>query len=210
MDQEWAVVDQRIKDMEEVIKTLRGSINDLRKAAQPLRIEHVNKSLKSEAEELQKWTVGVSWYLVLLIVVCVAGGIRLFLQVVNGGAVNGLMMLLSIFAGTLGSSVSALRSVMDRRAHGWEFSTGLKYPEEQPPDKFSRGMVSSFLLRPVLGGALGWIVYVGALSGYLFPAGDPRMEGWVEKMIFWSFLGGLFAKTLLDKLNELFKQLVGQ
>ncbi|WP_299443302.1 hypothetical protein [uncultured Aquimarina sp.] len=112
-----------------------------------------------------------------------------------------------ILSGILGSSVSALISALQRKANGWEFKNGLKYPNDSPKDKFSIRMSSFFMTRPILGILSGFIIYYGFQVIGVFQI---HSEGLKEaSLIFWSILAGLFAKSMIEKLKDVFKNLVG-
>ncbi len=109
-------------------------------------------------------------------------------------------------AGFLGSSIAAIRSALDRRANGFEFKNGIKYPRDEPKSKFSLSMANYFMLRPLLGLFAGIIIYFGIDR---FMKSEPTQIN-IENTIFWSLLAGLFAKTLIDKLLDIFKSVFGK
>lgn len=76
-------------------------------------------------------------------------------------------LLLTIYAGALGSSVMALRSVIERIANGWELSDGTKLPASEPEDKFVARMIPGFLARPFLGSAVGFFNLPDRYRGFL-------------------------------------------
>ena len=118
---------------------------------------------------------------------------------------------LCVLGGTLGSSVSALLSAGDRISHGWEFSGGTKYPMDEPKDKFVARMVPLFMVRPFLGSAMGLLVYVGLTGGYLIAVQNAQGAAFSrEGLLFLAFLGGLFAKTFIEKLRAMFDTLFGK
>ena len=71
---------------------------------------------------------------------------------------------------------------------------------------FSQRMANFFLFRPALGIIAGLLIYFGMEAKYF---GDTGLEQ-QAKVIFWSLLSGLFAKTLIGKLKDLFDGLVGK
>jgi hypothetical protein len=120
-------------------------------------------------------------------------------------------ILLCVLGGTLGSSISALLSAADRISHGWEFSKGEKYPLPQPEDKFVARMVPFFIVRPFLGSAMGLLVYVGLTGGYLIAVQNAEQATFSPQgLLFLAFLGGLFAKTFIEKLRTMFDTLFGK
>lgn len=103
----------------------------------------------------------------------------------------------------MGSGISALRSSLQRTANGWEFSSGLKLPSDDPKDKFSIKMSSFFYFRPILGVVASIIVFAMIESEIVEIVNRTEYH-----LIFWCILAGLFAKTLFDKLNDMFKAFV--
>jgi len=116
------------------------------------------------------------------------------------------LIWIAIISGVLGSSCSALLSALERKANGWEDKKGNKYPNDEPRDKFSQRMATFFLFRPFFGILAGLIIYFGMQAKLLGDTGisDPA------KVIFWSLLSGLFIKTLMEKLKDVFENLVGK
>jgi len=116
-------------------------------------------------------------------------------------------MLLAILAGILGSCIAAFRSCLDRRAAGFEDQYGNVAPGFEKKERFSDGMVVWFLGRPVLGAAVGIVIYAG-LQGGVFSAAvkEGILAGDVWKFLFYSTLTGLFAKTILDILLDVVKK----
>lgn len=118
---------------------------------------------------------------------------------------TGVIYVMALLAGVAGSSVSALVSVNRRYAGGLEFSNGTRYPDQDKKERFNCRLVVGFLTRPLLGAATGPLVALG-LSAGIFKDADPNK---LAVVVFWSSLGGLFAKTLIDKLKDLFANLIG-
>lgn len=112
-------------------------------------------------------------------------------------------ILIVISCGAMGSSISALTSSLDRRAKGWELETGKKLPREIPIDKFSMRMSPFFLYRPILGIVAAILVWAMIKSDMINPG-----EKSDYYLIFWTTLAGLFAKTLFEKLKDLFKSII--
>jgi hypothetical protein len=83
---------------------------------------------------------------------------------------------------------------------------GNKYPKEEPKDKFSERMATFFLFRPVFGILAGLLIFFGIQTNYFLETGIENES----KVIFWSLLSGLFIKTLIEKLKDLFDSLVGK
>jgi hypothetical protein len=113
-----------------------------------------------------------------------------------------------VMAGLLGSCVAAFRSCLDRRANGFEDKFGNATPDPKATkERFSDGMTAWFVGRPLLGAAVGAMVFV-AIRGRVF--GESIVYGKLDNnpamMIFYVWLAGLFAKTLLDLLLDLTKK----
>jgi len=120
-------------------------------------------------------------------------------------------ILLCVAGGTLGSAISALVSAAERISHGWELSGGEKYPAETPKDRFVARMVPLFIIRPFLGSAMGLLVYAGVTSGYLIAVENAGQAIFSRQaLLFFSFLGGLFAKTFIEKLRAMFDAFFGK
>jgi len=132
--------------------------------------------------------------------------------------------LICVAAGTLGSGVSALVSAVERIARGWEFSVGSKWPPaaegaeigsalptfdpDDHRDMFGLRLLSSFLMRPLLGAVMGFFVYAGISGGYLLGA-DALVPLKSYALAFLAALAGITAKTFLDRLREMFKVMLG-
>lgn len=154
-------------------------------------------------------TTVVSW-LAILTIGSIAFEVALLAERIGGSAAV-QQVLLCIVGGTLGSSISALISAAERISHGWELSEGIKYPDPQPVDKFVARMVPFFVVRPFLGSAMGLVVYAGITGGYLIAAQNPDKATFSrEGLLFLAFLGGLFAKTFMEKLRAMFDALFGK
>lgn len=115
-------------------------------------------------------------------------------------------ILVCIAAGGLGGSVSGIRSVVERRANGWEFEDGSSEPKDgdaAKKERYGRRMAPFFWTRPLLGAALGFLAYTGVVGGFLIASTDAGNMGFsLPGMAFLSSLAGLFAKTFFVKLAE--------
>lgn len=149
-------------------------------------------------------------YLVAFVLVTLATCMYLLRPGAANLDANYRALLLCIAAGTLGSAGMALVSAAERMANGWESHDGLKWPDSNKPDRFSLRMTGQFVVRPFLGALVGFVTYVGVVGGYFVTVSSPegaslRPAG----MAFFAVLAGLFAKTMLERLKEMFKALVG-
>ena len=100
----------------------------------------------------------------------------------------------------------------DRVANGWEFDGGSREPDPaERKERFNLRMSRGFYARPLLGLASGPLVLAGLKLGQFMqdpvpaPAIDERY-----RIVFFCLLGGLFSKTLLDWLKDVFKKLLGK
>ncbi len=116
---------------------------------------------------------------------------------------------LSLLAGVAGSTVSALQSSSQRIANGWELADGTKLPARSPKDKFAARLIPLFAMRPVMGAMMGLLVYVGLVGGFLIATTDGSQSFSAQGIVFLSGLGGLFAKTFVERLKVVFKTLLG-
>jgi hypothetical protein len=162
-----------------------------------------------ELRRLKQLAAGVLAYLVAWI-----GSMLALVAVILAGDVDGEpdFTFLSFVGGALGSAISAAISAAQRVANGWELATGDKFPETGPPDKFVAKMAPFFLLRPFLGAATGFLVYVGVVGGFLVAASEPPRPGDDLEpygVLFLAILGGIFAKTFLERLRAAFDTLFG-
>ena len=163
-----------------------------------------------ETATLRKLAGTVISWLVGMALVSLGVGVALLTEVLSTSA-TAQSIWLCVMGGTLGSSISALISAADRISHGWEFSGGEKYPAPEPRDKFVARMVPWFIVRPFLGSAMGLLVYVGLTGGYLIAVQNAQGATFSrEALLFLAFLGGLFAKTFIEKLRAMFETLFGK
>jgi predicted membrane-bound spermidine synthase len=113
-------------------------------------------------------------------------------------------VLLAIAGGLLGSAIAALMSCVQRRADGFEDSYGKQVPEsEERKDRFNRGMFYWFLVRPWLGGVVGAVAYWSLVGKVFGDKGD--LDSDLPRLAFYSFIAGLFAKSLLEIFGGLLK-----
>ena len=117
------------------------------------------------------------------------------------------LQLISAVAGFLGSSVAALLSINERVSYGWVFSSGSRIPDSAiVKERFNLRLIRGFIVRPFVGVVGGLFMLFGCLSGVLWEISIEE----TYKITFWSLLSGFFAKTLFDKLKEVFKNFIGK
>jgi hypothetical protein len=106
--------------------------------------------------------------------------------------------------GFSGSAVAALTSCLDRYANGFEREDGTKEPKEAKGETFNRRMARWFIVRPFL----GLIVSPLFIWGIEFFVKDPKsFLDSAHHIAFSAFLGGLLAKSVLDLIKNLFKNI---
>lgn len=106
--------------------------------------------------------------------------------------------------GYAGSAVAALTSSLNRYATGYERSNGKKEPEEATGETFNKRIARWFIIRPFLG-AIVAPVFIWGLS---ILAEDPaKFTETTSRIAFTSFMGGLLAKSVLDLIKGLFKNI---
>lgn len=159
---------------------------------------------EKEIGDLKKSATYLNWYLFAVSLVFLLASVLLAIYGPGMTGVPWWGMALSISAGVLGSAVAALQSAQERRANGWQFSNGDKYPKDEPSEKFNEGMVPRFYARPFLGAVTGAVFYFGAPTVFGLGADVQADPG---RLAFWSFVVGILAKTFLETLKDLFKKL---
>ena len=173
-----------------------------------------------EVKKLEK----VSFFIfIFLSVVIVAGSLVLILTV------NSHMIVTSAcIAGVIGSATAALLSSLSRKASGYELMDGTYFPEPKDPnqkvERFCQRMATFFFFRPFLGVIAGLIIYYGGdILGVMdeesissistaTKSTDIRITAipGFKRIIFFSLLAGLFAKTLIEILKGSFKGFFGR
>ncbi|MFD2562660.1 hypothetical protein [Aquimarina rubra] len=188
------------KELQSQVFDLEKEIKNISKKVQKLHIEKIGELLVLEEAMLKsrfRLVILILTSCIILTSLVIILDYKFFLETI----------WICISSGILGSSISALVSALQRKANGWEFKNGLKYPNESPKDKFSIRISSFFMVRPLLGILSGFVINYGFQATRSFKL---HSEGLDEaSLIFWSILAGLFAKSLIEKLKDLFKNLVG-
>jgi hypothetical protein len=103
--------------------------------------------------------------------------------------------------GFAGSAVAALTSCLDRYAIGFERENGKPFPEtaKAGEGKFNRRFARWLFVRPFLGAIIAPI-FVWGVSHFV---NTPQQ--WTETIGFTAFMGGLLAKSVVDLIKRLFK-----
>ncbi|MDH7448333.1 hypothetical protein [Aquimarina sp. 2201CG14-23] len=188
------------KELQSQVLRLKKEVKNISARLKEIQTKKAQEYLVQEEPELRNRFRVVLFILIVCIILTaliIIMNYKLLLEII----------WICILSGILGSSVSALISVLQRKANGWEFKNGMKYPDEFPKDKFSVRMSTFFAIRPILGILSGFIIYYGFQIIGVFKY---RTEEFDESnVIFWSLLAGLFAKSMIEKLKDVFKNLIG-
>lgn len=173
-----------------------------------LETEHLALERDGQTDWLWQLFRRTAGYLLLVAIGATVAVVTLF-NVPPGSMTWPRQAGVALSSGALGSAIAALLSAADRVAGGWELESGEKCPPGVTGETFNARMVPLFVVRPFLGAIVGLIAYAGLRSGLL--GGQLEFtNGGSEKLLFLLLLSGFFAKTLLDKLKDVFKALLGQ
>lgn len=147
---------------------------------------------ENEAKDLDRLALRVLIYLVTISVVAFFTGQAVLTRV---GRLP--MTVAAALMGISGSGVAALTSCLDRYANGFELEDGKKVPDQAlGKETFNRRMARWFVFRP----------FLGLLVAPTFVEYDPaRFTASADKIAFWAFVGGLLAKSFVDVIKGIFK-----
>jgi hypothetical protein len=156
-----------------------------------------NQQMDNGIQRLDRQSRNVTLYLI------VAATLGFFLGYYFLALTNRMVFVLAVaLIGFSGSSVAALTSCLDRYANGFEREDGTKEPKEAKGETFNRRMARWFYVRPFL----GLVVAPLFLWGIEFFVKDPSpFRDSPQHIAFSAFLGGLLAKSVLDLIKNLFK-----
>ena len=118
------------------------------------------------------------------------------------------LFLLCVAAGVAGSATAALVSTLERHAQGLEDNKRGATPDPTTrKERFSERMFYWFIMRPWLGGAVAAAVF----WGFVARDSSPGAQGLpTTRVAFYGMLAGLFAKSVLDILRALPKNVFKQ
>jgi hypothetical protein len=156
---------------------------------------------EDEAKDLERLALNVQLYLIAFSVIAFFAGYALFLQ--GSGSMT---VVATALMGISGSGVAALTSCLDRYANGFELESGEKVPpaDGKAKETFNKRLARWFIFRPFL----GLLVAPVFIWGIEYFAGDSaRYTNSVARLAFWSFVGGLLAKSVVDLIKRLFKNI---
>ncbi|MFO1311092.1 MAG: hypothetical protein U1F41_03405 [Burkholderiales bacterium] len=104
--------------------------------------------------------------------------------------------------GFAGAGVGALVSLLARYATGLELANGERSPPGVEGELYHRRIAFCFVMRPFLGALVAPLV-VGGVS--LFVSRHESFTNSVDAMMLASFIGGLYAKSILEAAKNAFK-----
>lgn len=104
--------------------------------------------------------------------------------------------------GFSGSAVGGLTSCLERHAIGYELERGTSYPKEAKEGKFARRFAHGYFARPFLG-ALIVIPFIWGISQ--FTDSPDKFTDSLETLGFTAFMAGLLAKSVVELIKNLFK-----
>jgi hypothetical protein len=173
--------------------------------------EPVPLDIAAEVRLLRRWSYGTLGVLVAVAAGCAAGLVFVLPDHPLAPGSERLMAT-AILGGVLGSAISALRSVCDRIARGFELDDGhRRWPPHAPHgEKMTVRMIPYLLVRPVLGAGTGLVAYAGVVGGFLIATSREPATFSGEGILFFALLAGLFAKTFLVRMDIVFKTLLGE
>jgi hypothetical protein len=112
------------------------------------------------------------------------------------------LLLATVLIGFCGSAIAALTSCLDRYATGFERENGCSYPLKATDGKFNRRFSRWLFIRPFLGAVVA-PVFIWGLS--LFTKSPQEFLSSPQTLGFTAFSAGLLAKSVLELVKNLFK-----
>jgi len=176
------------------------------------RSRETTAEVAKEVRDLRRWSYRA---LGALIAMATASGVGVILVLPSHpmGPGSGRLLAVALLGGMLGSAASAIRSLCERLAAGFELDDG---HQVWPPhahkgaEKMNVRMIPYLLARPFLGGATGLVAYAGVVGGFLVATAKEPATFSPEGILFFALLAGLFAKTFLHRMDIVFKTLLGE
>ena len=107
-----------------------------------------------------------------------------------------------VLIGVSGSAAAALISCVDRCARGLERYNGVAYPTNKEGEKFSARFAYWLWARPFLGAPVA-PVFIWGLSHFTNNPQEFTTSNWLVG--FTAFMAGLLAKSVLELVKNLFK-----
>jgi hypothetical protein len=111
-------------------------------------------------------------------------------------------LLATLLIGYSGSAIAALTSCLDRYSVGFERENGEVFPEKATGGKFNRRFSRWLFARPFLGAVVA-PAFIWGLSHFTKSPQEFLSPG--ETLGFTAFIAGLLAKSVLDLVKNLFK-----
>ena len=154
-------------------------------------------SRDAEVRALHASARWVSLALTVVAVVAFLGGAALLEQSGDGMRLGAIALL-----GLAGSGVGALTSLLARYSAGFELENGERVPPAAEGALYHRRIAFCFIVRPVLGVLVAPLI-VGGVT--LFMSRHEDFKNSADAMMLVSFVGGLYAKSVLEAAKSAFK-----
>ena len=100
--------------------------------------------------------------------------------------------------------MAALTSCLDRYASGYELKDGEKWPPKATKDTFNQRMARWFFFRPYLGVVMGPVFTWGT---DILVKDASSLTNSATHLGFAAFVGGLLAKSIIDVIKGVFKNI---
>lgn len=144
-------------------------------------------------DRVAQWTIG---YLLLLSLLSFCLGAWLN----RSGAAE---LAAAAMYGMAGSAVAALTSCLDRYSMGFERENGTSFPAEVKPGTgtFNRRFARWLWVRPFLGAIIAPVFVLGIAHFAM------NTQQWTGTPAFTAFMAGLLAKSVVDLIKKLFKNI---
>jgi hypothetical protein len=169
-------------------------------------VSDLNSPSKDEIKKLDELARRVTIYLIVVSTIALFAGyyvLSIHLPSDPAWAVTWGTLGIALL-GFSGSGTAALTSCLDRYAHGYETDSGKKFPEAAGGETFNRRFARWLYARPFLGALIappltwGIVFFVRESEQWLSSA---------QHLAFTAFLAGLLAKSVVELMKGLFKNI---
>lgn len=135
--------------------------------------------------------------LTLVCVLCFLVGLPLVEETLSVYQMVGVALV-----GMSGSGVGALTSLLARYAAGFELDDGTRVPATAEGEVYNRRIAFCMLMRPVLGLLVAPLLVAGIA---LFFKSHEDFKGSADAVTVVAFIGGLYAKSVLEAAKNAFR-----
>ena len=120
-------------------------------------------------------------------------------------------IVLCLTGGAFGASLVALLSVVTRVSRGWELGDGRRFPPHEPGLPFAGRLAPMYAVRPLLGAAVGILVYVLLLGLLLIVlSGEAELSFEPIGLLSVALVAGFFAPTFLERVRQTTEAFLGR